>query len=93
MKLYHQFDLKNEVLRSLGRELFEVPPYVVEELVKNLSRKGYTILKSSANYMGLPKSITVIKEFTGPFVGQFTAKIKDDFRNISKKLGISELFE
>ena len=93
MKLYHQFDLKNEVLRSLGRELFEVPPYVVEELVKNLSRKGYTILKSSANYMGLPKSITVIKEFTGPFVGQFTAKIKDDFKNISKKLGISELFE
>ena len=93
MKLYHQFDLKNEILKPLGRDLFEVPPYVVEELVKNLSRKGYTILKSSANYMGIPKSITVVKEFTGPFVGQFTAKIKDDFRSISKKLGISELFE
>ena len=93
MKLHQQFDLRNDVIRPMGRELLEIPPYLVEELAAKLSKKGYTILKSSAHYMGIPKSITVVKEFTGPFVAQFTAKIKDDFKAISKSLGIDELFE
>ena len=93
MRLHQQFDLKCDIIRPVGRQLLEIQPYVVEELVTTLSKKGYTILKSSAYYMGIPKSIIVVKEFTGPFVSQFTNKIKDDFKAISKSLGIGELFE
>ena len=70
-----------------------MPPYTIEELVSNLSKKGYTVLKSSAYHTGIPQIITIVKEFTGPFVSQFTNKIKDDFDAVSKKLGIREMFE
>lgn len=93
MRLHQQFDLKQDVIKPIGRELFEIPPYLIEELVTNLSKKGYTILKSSAHYMGIPGSIIIVKELTGPFVMQFTTKIKDDFRAVSRKLGIEGLFE
>ena len=93
MKLHQQFDLKQDVIGPIGRELFEIPPYLIEQLITNLSKRGYTILKSSADYMGIPKSITIVKEFPGQFVMQFTTKIKDDFKAVSRKLGIEGLFE
>jgi len=93
MKLHHQFDLNNESIVSLGRERMSIPPYMIEELVTSMTKKGYTVLKSSAYYMGIPQSIIVVKEFTGPFVTHFTGKIKKDFDAVSKKLGIGELFK
>lgn len=93
MKVHHQFDLNIGNVKLFGRELLVVPPYVIEELISNLSKKGYTVLKSSAYFMGIPQSITVVKEFTGPFVSHFTNKMRDDFDSVSKKLGINELFE
>ena len=93
MRLHHQFDLNVSNVKLFGRELLVIPPYVIEELTTNLSKKGYTVLKSSAYFMGIPQSITVVKEFTGPFVIQFANKIRNDFDNVSKKLGIRELFE
>ncbi len=93
MKLHHQFDLKVNNVKVFGRELFAIPPYIIEELATNLSKKGYTVLKSSAYYMGIPQSITVVKEFSGPFVSHFANKIRDDFDAVSKQLGIKELFE
>ncbi len=92
MKLHHQFDLNTESTISLGRERMSIPPYMIEELVKSMTKKGYTVLKSSAYYMGIPQSITVVKEFTGPFVTHFAGKIKKDFDSVSKKIGIGELF-
>ena len=93
MRLHHQFDLNINNTELFGRELLVTPPSIIEELTVNLSKKGYTVLKSSAYYMGIPQSITVVKEFTGPFVSQFANKIRNDFENVSKKLGIRELFE
>ena len=93
MRLHHQFDLDIENVKRLGRDLFTLPPYILEELVTTLTKKGYTVLKSSADFMGIPKSITVVKEFTGPFVTMFSAKMKKDFNFITKKLGIERLFQ
>ena len=93
MRLHHQFDLNTNNLNQFGRDLLTIPPYLIEELVSSLSKNGYTVLKSSAYYMGIPQSITVVKEFTGPFASQFANKIRNDFDNVSKKLGIRELFE
>mgnify|MGYP001558465440 FL=1 len=93
MRLHHQFDLDTENVKRLGRDLFALPPYIVEELLITLRKKGYTVLKSSADFMGIPKSITVVKEFTGPFVTMFSAKMKKDFNFITKKLGIERLFQ
>ena len=93
MKIHQQFDLNAKTIKSTGRELLTIPPYLVEELVTNLTKKGYMVLMSSANFMGLPQSITVIKDFTGPFVSKFSAKINGDFNAVSKRLGIENLFE
>ncbi len=93
MKIHQQFDLNVEITKSAGRDLLTIPPYLVEELVTNLTKKGYMVLMSSANFMGIPQSITVIKDFTGPFVSKFSAKISDDFNAVSKRLGIDNLFE
>lgn len=93
MKMHRQFDLNVNNVKLFGRDLLVIPPYVIEELTSNLSKKGYTVLKSSAYFMGIPQSITVVKEFTGPFVTQFASKIRNDFENVSNKLGIRELFE
>ena len=91
MRLHHQFELNIEN-RGEGSQIFAIQPSVVEELVTSLTRKGYTVLKSSAHYMGIPQSITVIKEFTGPFTTLFSSKLKEDFDTISAKLGIDKLF-
>lgn len=77
----------------MGRELLAIPPYLVEELITDLTKRGYTVLKSSAYYMGIPQSITVIKDFTGPFVTKFSAKVQHDFNAVSRALGIERLFE
>ncbi|MBI4452439.1 hypothetical protein HY637_03355 [Candidatus Woesearchaeota archaeon] len=92
MKLHQQFDLNLSMAKPLGRELMTLPPYIIEELITKMSKKGYTVLKSSAYYMGIPQSIIVIKEFTGPFVSHFTSKIRKDFDEASRRLGINELF-
>ncbi len=93
MKLHQQFDLNFGIIRALGRDLMTIPPYMIDKLVTDLTEKGYTVFKSSANFMGIPQSITVIKDFTGPFAARLAAKAKDDFNNISKSLGIENLFE
>ena len=97
MKIHRQFDLNLDVLKvknfnDIPRALNEVP-ILVENLVKNLLEKGYEVAKEGAGFMGIPKSITVIKNFTGPFVTQFSAKAKEDFDNASRSLGIERLFE
>lgn len=92
MRIHQQFDLDLSRITPLGRELLAIPPYIVENLVRSLSRKGYVVLKSSAYYMGIPQSITVVKEFTGPFVTKFSSKIKEDFDTVSKGLKIEKLF-
>ena len=92
MRIHQQFDLDLSSIRPLGRELLAIPPYVMENLIASLSKKGYTVLKSSAYYMGIPQSITVVKEFTGPFVSRFSSKMKEDFESVSKALKIEKLF-
>ena len=72
---------------------FNSMPELVERLIKDLVGKGYIVIHSSARYMGIPQSITVIKDFTGPFVTQLSTKIQDDFKALSKQLGIGELFK
>lgn len=93
MKLQQQFDLNLKILNDLGRELLAIPPHLIEELISSLTKKGYVVIKSSAYYMGIPQSITIIKDFTGPFVTQFSSKVKEDFNAVSKVLGIEKLFE
>ena len=97
MKLHQQFDLniqalKPESFRDIPAKVNEIP-VLVEKLVNDLLEEGYIVLESSARHMGLPRSITVIKDFTGPFVTRFSTKIKDDFNALSKKIGVGELFE
>ena len=93
MKLHHQFDLNMGILNSFGKGRIALPPHIVEDLIAKLSKEGYTVLKSSAYFMGIPQSVTVVKEFTGPFASQFANKIRNDFDSVSRKLGIRELFE
>lgn len=97
MKIHQQFDLnlrafKPESFNDLSRVINEMP-VLVEKLVKNLLEQGYVVIESSAKYMGIPKTITVIKDFTGPFATIFSSKINDDFKTLSRKLGMEKLFE
>jgi len=93
MKLHQEFSLNPNAIKPLGRELFVTPPHLIEELITSMTKKGYRVLKSSIYFMGIPQSITVVKEFSGPFVSHFANKIRDDFEAVSRKLGIKELFE
>ena len=93
MRLHQQFDINTRNLAVLGRDILAIHPYAIEELITSLSKRGYTVLKSSSYYMGIPQSLTIIKEFTGPFASLFANKIREDFDNVSKKLGIREMFE
>lgn len=97
MKIHQQFDLN---LKALQPESFnDIPramnemPVLVEKLIKNLLEQGYIVIESSAKYMGIPKTITVIKDSTGPFAIMFSRKINDEFRSFSRKLGMEKLFE
>ena|SRR3989338_1854472 len=97
MKLHQQFDLNLEALKpdnfnDIPRAINNVP-VLVEKLIKDLLKEGYIVVESSSRYMGIPQSITVIKDFTGPFVIRFSSKTKDDFKAISRALGIEKLFE
>ena len=97
MKLHQQFDLNFRVLKIEGfndipRAVNEVP-VLVEKLIKNLIKKGYIVIESSAHHMGVPQSITVIKDFTGPFASLFSSKMKNDFKNVSRTLSIEKLFD
>lgn len=97
MKIHQQFDLnlralKPESFNDLPRIINEMPA-LVERLVKTLLEHGYVVIESSAKYMGVPKTITVIKDFTGPFATMFSSKINDDFKTHSRKLGMERFFE
>jgi|SRR3989344_8700923 len=97
MKLHQQFDLNLNALgidkvRDIPRAINDVP-ILVEKLIKDLIERGYIVIESSARYMEVPQSITVIKDFTGPFVMKFSAKARDDFKAVSRALGIEKLFE
>ena len=97
MKLHQQFDLNLEALKpdnfnDIPRAINNVP-VLVEKLIKDLLKEDYIVVESSSRYMGIPQSITVIKDFTGPFVIRFSSKTKDDFKAISRALGIEKLFE
>ncbi|MBI2659049.1 hypothetical protein HYX05_03040 [Candidatus Woesearchaeota archaeon] len=94
MKLYQQFDLNLNALKigSIPNIINEIP-VLVEKLVKDLLEDGYIVIESSARHMGIPRSITVVKDFTGPFVTKFSAKVRNDFDAVSKAIGIERLFE
>ena len=72
MKLHQQFDLnlkalKPEKIDDIPKTINELP-VLVEKLVKDLLKEGYIVIESSARFMGVPQSITIVKDFTGPFV-------------------------
>ena len=97
MKLHQQFDLnlnalKIDNLKDIPKAINEIP-VLVEKLIKDLLEDGYIVIESSARYMEIPKTITIVKDLTGPFVTRFSAKIQNDFNAVSKALGIERLFE
>lgn len=97
MKLHQQFDLNINALQvknfnDIPRAINEIPT-LVEKLIKELLQKGYSVAKEGAYFTGVPRSITVIKDFRGPFATQFSTKINEDFNFVSKNLGIERLFE
>ena len=97
MKLHQQFDLnlkalKPEKIDDIPKTINELP-VLVEKLVKDLLKEGYIVIESSARFMGVPQSITIVKDFTGPFVLNFSSKVIEDFRAFSRKLGVERLFE
>jgi len=94
MKLYQQFDLNLNALKigNIPNIMNEIP-VLVEKLIKDLLEDGYIVVESSAKHMGIPKTITIVKDFTGPFVTKFSAKIQHDFNALSKAMGIEMLFE
>lgn len=97
MKLHQQFDLNLGILSV--EKVSNIPsamgkaPVLVDRLVRKLAEKGYIVIESSIRYMGVPQSITVIKDFTGPFASLFSSKMRNDFRDISRALGIGKLFD
>ena len=96
MKVHQQFDLNlNKISPSLGKvqEKALKVPELIEQLVKNLVEEGYIVIMSSAKYMGIPKTITVVKDFTGPMVTYVSTKITDDFNSLAEGLGIRKLFD
>lgn len=97
MKLHQQFDLNLKALKiddinDIPRRINETP-VLVEKLIKDLLEKGYEVVKEGAHFTGVPQSITLVKEFTGPFVARFSIKAKEDIDSISRSLGIERLFE
>jgi len=97
MKLHQQFDLNLNALKIdnfkyVPKKINEIP-VLVERLIKDLLEDGYIVIESSARHMGIPQSITVVKDFTGPFVTKFSAKVQNDFNALSNKIGVEKLFE
>ena len=94
MKVHQQFDLdlRKFDLGKLPQKAAEVPE-LIEQLVKSLVEEGYIVIMSSVKYMGIPKTITVVKDFTGPMVTYVSTKINDDFNSLAENLGIRKLFD
>ncbi|MBS3105122.1 hypothetical protein J4234_02600 [Candidatus Woesearchaeota archaeon] len=99
MKLYRQFDLNLNALNvgafrdiNMPKAINEIPA-LVEKLIKDLLKDGYIVIESSAHHMGIPRSITVVRDFTGPFATKFSAKIQHDFNTLSNRIGVERLFE
>jgi len=94
MKLHQQFDLnmKKFGLEKLPEKATKAPE-LIEQLVKNLVEEGYIVIMSSAKFMEIPKTITVVKDFTGPMVTYVSTKINDDFNSLAESLGIRKLFD
>ncbi|HLC60073.1 MAG TPA: hypothetical protein VJJ52_01445 [Candidatus Nanoarchaeia archaeon] len=92
MKLHEEFDLNVGEMKTIVRDYMVIPPHLIEELLTNLKQKGYIVLKSTIDFMGVPKRITLIKKFKGPFVTMFSAKMKQDFIDETKNLRIEGLF-
>ncbi|MBI3027171.1 hypothetical protein HYY70_03585 [Candidatus Woesearchaeota archaeon] len=92
MRIHQQFDLKIDKFNEIHKVISEAPS-LVEKLTKELIGQGYQVIMEGANQIGLPRSIIVIKEFTGPFATLFSTKIRNDFNAVSKALGIERVFE
>ena len=97
MKLHQQFDLNVRVVKpenfsDIPRAINEIPA-LVEKLMQDLLKKGYMVIQEGVGSFGIPRRITVIKEFSGPFVTHFSIKAKEDFKDVSRSLGIEKLFE
>ncbi len=97
MKVHHQFDLNLSFLRQrnfsgISKNINE-NSIQIEKLIQALIGRGYMVIESSPRYMGIPQSITIIKDLTGPFVVRLSSKVQDDFKAISSALGIEKLFE
>ena len=92
MKVHQQFDLNDRMLHSMRRDGFSIAPHKFEEFIALLSRKGYTIIKSSSYVMGIPQSITLIKETTELIAGNIASKIREDFKAVSERTGIGSIF-
>ena len=95
--MHQQFDLNLDALKidsvkDIPKKINEIP-VLVEKLIKDLLEEGYLVIESSARFMGIPQNITVIKDFSGPFVAKFSAKVQEDFNAVSRALGIERLFE
>ena len=94
--MHQQFDLNVEMFRTASTDAIERVkeiPSLVEELTKDLIKRGYIVIESSSRYMGIPQSITVVKDFTGPFVLKICSEAKEDFKKASRALGLERLFE
>ena len=97
MKLHQQFDVNIHSLNvknfnNISRVINKIPD-LVENLIEELLEKGYFVIRDGSNQIGIPKSITLVKDFSGPFVTNFSLKMKEDFNSVSKALGIEKLFE
>ena len=91
MKVHQQFDLDVSALKKAAKESSAVSQKI-EELLFSLSKKGYTVLKSSSYVMGIPQSITIIKEATGSIASAITSSIKEDFDSVSERSGMQKVF-
>jgi hypothetical protein len=91
MKVHRQFDLDIRALKSLNRDGSGIPQKI-EEFLISLSKKGYTVLNSSSYVMGIPQSITLIKEVTGSIGSAIAMTIKEDFDAVSEKAGVRKMF-
>ena len=92
MRVYQQFDLDMGLVRKLVKEGL-IAPQKIEDLLISLSRKGYTVLKSTANFMGIPRSLTIVKDATASVGSTIATKVRDDFLKIASQLGVERLFE
>ena len=78
-------------LKGITTTIIEAPS-LVDKLIKQLLKEGYIVVESPIRFMGIPQSITIIRNFTGPFATHFSMKLKEDFDAVSRAIGIEKLF-